>query len=178
MDKIMKPKLLRLIIAALLSVIAVWVALNSHSAMVYGLRLWHGNNINWNGIEVELNDREYFSRFDHSSENLFIGDWKSQDATIVLHAGKRTSAHQRVFVSDFCAPKECRHVSEFSTVVNGEKVDIFTFVKMYGGPSRTIFHQYILIDGADIWIEYFGEESRYASHKSTIDSLIEKITKK
>lgn len=157
---------------------AIWVGSNSSAVIVQVWRVWYGHHVKWNGIDVEINDQEYFLPTAKSGKDLFIGDWKYKSINIILHSGSRTSSHQRAFVLDYCRPGECRETSEHAYIVDGHLVIAFTFVKLYADSNVTTFHQYIVIDGADAWIEYLGDKLRYPVHKSTIDSLIKKIASK
>ncbi len=170
-------KLFQSVTTILFCATAIWVGLNVNIVKVLVWRLWYGHHLSWHGINVELNDPEYFLPMPKNEGELFISDWKSQNANIVLHPSGRTSAHQKAFVADFCRSGECRQAREQSYIVSGRRVDQVSFIKLYPGADIQIFHQYTVIEGGEAWIEFFGDETRYVAHKPTIDSLIRKIAK-
>lgn len=168
-------KTFRIISTVLFCIATVLVALNSNAVRVFVFHLWYGDHLTWNGIDVTLNDREYFLPTSMNSDTLFIGDWKSRDANIILHAGTRTREHQKLFLENFCRPKECSQVNEQSYTAASRQISSVAFIKNHAASNTATFHQYVVIDGGNAWIEFFGDETRYIDHKSTMDSLIEKI---
>lgn len=177
MATIMSKKSFISVATILFCLAAIWVGLNSNTVMPYVWHFWYGQHVSWNGIDVDLNDREYFLTMNKNGDYLFIGDLKSRDANIVLHAGRRTREFQKIYVENFCQPNECRQVNDQPYAVEGRRVDSFTFVKQHANSGMATFHQYLVIDGGNAWVEYFGTETSYPAHKSTIDALIQKIAK-
>lgn len=163
------------VFAILLFFAAIWIGLNSVTVMPYVWRLWNGQNANWNGVKVELNDNEYFMPASSTGKTLIIADLKSKDAFIVLHAGARTRLFQKIYVDSLCRPDECSQMNEQLYAVNNRSVSSFSFIKQDVNLRTITFHQYIVIDGGNAWLEYFGSESSYSAHKSTIDTMIQKI---
>ncbi|HYD82162.1 MAG TPA: hypothetical protein VEC06_20340 [Paucimonas sp.] len=172
-----KKKILQYAAAVIFCAVAIWIGLNSKVAMAFIWHVWHGRHLHWNGVDVELSNRQYFAPSSDKQAELFIGDWKSRDATIVLHRGNRTREFQKFFVTDFCRLGECQQMNEQSYMVNKRRVDTFSFTKRIVDSEQQMFHQYLVISDANIWIEFFGNQNRYADHKSMIDSLVQKIAK-
>lgn len=155
---------------------AILAGLYSTTVMRYAWGMWYGNHINWNDLDVQISSNEYFMPMAKSGKLLIIADLKANDALILLHAETRTREFQKSYVDNLCQPTECRMLNEQSYTVNGRRVDSFSNVKTDANSNLITYHQYLVIEGGRVWVEFSGDESQYMIHKSTIDSIVQQIS--
>jgi hypothetical protein len=155
--------------------VALWTGLNSEKVVANIKRIKHGDSLLLKRVPVKLTRDQYFFSV-KDSDAVFIKDLEMRDANIVVHVGSRSAEQQRNFLKGFCQDGKCQNAEERRLLVEGKDVYLFSFSNAYEG--RNSFHHYLIVEGADIWAEYFGDKSLYLLHKPTLDLLLSEIVKK
>jgi len=171
----MRKKTALTAITILFCVVAIWAGINNTAVVNTAWHLWYGNRIKWNEMDIQVNSGEYFMPMSKSGKTLIIADSKFKDAFIVLHAENRTREFQKTYVDNLCRPNECGQLNEQTYTIDGRRIDSFSIVKVDADSNLATYHQYLVVDGGNTWVEFFGEEARYATHKPTIDSIVKLI---
>jgi hypothetical protein len=136
----------------------------------------HGNEKTWSGIVIRISGDEYFVPQSSGRSVLHIGD-SAADALISVKKETKTANDQFAYVEQNCKLVQCSHVETRRVKVEGVPVTLFTYVEHLSDNENVLEHAY-LIEGADVWVAYTGDQTRFPVHKSTIDKIVAGIARK
>jgi hypothetical protein len=137
---------------------------------------WYGDQITWNGIVIRLSGDEYFVPKSSSQKVLHIGD-SAAIALISVAQEARTANDQFALIEQACKVTECTQAETRRLRVEGVSVTLYTYLERFSDNRFVLQHAY-LIEGADIWVAYTGDQTRFQVHKSTIDEIVMEIARK
>jgi len=171
----MKRKIFLTVATIIFCGIAIEIGMNNNFVMHYAWHIWYGDHIRWHGIDVTINDDEYFMPASKDGKTLYIANLKLEGAYVVLNANVHTAELEKKFVENFCQSQNCIQLNEQTYMVGKRKVSSFSFAKLNTNSNIETFQQHVVIDGGGAWVEYFGSEPSYQKFKPTIDSIVEQI---
>lgn len=155
---------------------AIFVTFRSERGVRFVWKVVHGNQMTWSGIVIRLGSDEYFFPKSSGQNFLHIGD-SGGDALISVKKETRTVKEQFVYIEQNCKIVQCSHIETRRLEVEGVPVTLTKYLEHISDNEIFLQHAY-LIEGADVWVEYTGDKTRFPVHKSTIDEIVAGIARK
>lgn len=161
---------------SILILAAIFVNFRSERGVKFVWKVVHGNQITWSGIAIRLGSEEFFLPKSSGQNFLLIGD-SGGDALISVKKETRTANEQFVYIEQNCKIVQCSHVETLRLEVEGVPVTLTTYLEHISVNEIVLQHAY-LIEGADAWVKYTGDKTRFPVHNSTINEIVAGIARK
>jgi hypothetical protein len=134
-------------------------------------------------VLVRVNDQEvFYPRSDAADLKDLVSftELNPRRSAIIFLDRSQSSFDLTGYVQGNCSASKCENVEFQSKTIEGQKVNSASFdilIPIANNPNHFTFAQRIVFDGLDVKLDYTGDKTAYQVHKSTIDSLMEKIAK-
>lgn len=154
----------------------IFVTFRSERGIKFIWKEWYGNQKTWNGIVVRLSGDEYFVPQSSGQSVLHIRD-SAAGALISVKKESKAANEQFVYIEQNCKVVQCSHVETRRLKVEGIPVTSFKYLEHISDNEIVLEYAY-LIEGADVWVAYTGDQTRFPVHESTIDGIVAEIARK